>query len=99
MVRRSGSGSASPVAWSTLSRSAVTPNALSTLVSVERVVTSEVDTPTVSSSTSRRCRPSRRALVTTSAARPGIGTARVSKNSSCATGIPAALSAPASTVA
>ena len=75
MVRRSGSGRASLVAWSTEARSRApepdeTPNARSTAVSVDLVVTSDVEMPIRSSSISRRCRPSWRAEATTSPARP-----------------------------
>ena len=75
------------------------PNALSTDVTVARLVHSDVDSATVSASTARRCTPMLRAAVTTSAARPGTGTVRVSKNRSWIGANPPSASAWASTAA
>ena len=75
------------------------PKALSTLVAVERVVVSDVERPTRSASTSRRCSPSERAAATTDSARPGATTDRVSKNAPCSTSKPPARNASAITAA
>ena len=52
---------------------------------VDQVVVSDVESATVSASTSRSWTPWARAAATISAARPGAGTVRVSKKCSCAT--------------
>ena len=61
-----------------------------TAASVLAPLTSEKDRPTVSSSTSRSCRPSSRADFTMSWARPGTETVKVSKKAVVSTSCPAA---------